>query len=89
LTVPRHRSRTVKRKYITTPGHISVISYKKPNPNVPRCGITKDKLNGVPRIRAGKYGKISKSKIRPNRKYGGNYSPRAVKNALERAIWMS
>jgi len=89
MTVPRHRSRTVKRKHITTPGHTSVVAYHKPNPNIPRCGITKDKLNGVPRIRAGKYGKISKSKTRPNRKYGGNFSHSAVKKALEKAIWIS
>ena len=87
MTYPRYRSRTYRRTHQTTPGRVSKVSYKRPNPNTPHCGITHEKIHGIPRLRQGRFSTLSKSKKRPNRKYGGTYSPTTVKRALQRSIW--
>ncbi len=88
MTYPRYRSRTFKRTYKTTPGHSTKVSYKRPNPKAPSCAITNQKLHGIPRFRQGKFSSLSKSKKRPNRKFGGTYSHTAVKRAIKRSIWI-
>ena len=46
-------------------------------------------LNGIPKKTTTEFNKLSKSKKRPNRKYGGTFSHKVVKTQLEKAIWQA
>jgi large subunit ribosomal protein L34e len=87
MTSPRYRSRSTRRIKKTTPGHKTRVFYKKRSPNSPICGKSKEKLHGIPRFRQKGLKSISKSKKRPNRKYGGTYSHNTVRKAIQRTLW--
>ena len=68
----RYRSRTYKRTFRRTPGGKTVLHYKKKKPKTHHCAECGKLLHGVPRGRPYQIRKLSKSKKRPNRPYGGN-----------------
>ena len=64
---PMHRSRSLKRRAIRTPGGRLVIHYRRKKGGIYRCAICKRPLFGVPRnVR-----EYPKSSRRPDRPYGG------------------
>ena len=87
MTAPRQRSRSNRRVHKVTPGHHNVIHYRRANSKIKRCGISGEILSGLPRIRMGTIGRLSKSKKTINRKYGGTYSAKVVRKTLKQAIW--
>ena len=87
MTAPRHRSRSYRREKITTPGHNKVVHYHRKKPTYAKCGVSGDKLSGLPLLRSSYYSRLSKSQKTINRKYGGVYSPKVVRSALKKAIW--
>jgi len=87
LTAPRYRSRSYRRGRITTPGNNRRVHYNRKKPTTAKCGKTGEKLSGLPLLRAGNFSRLSKSKKRINRKYGGVYSSKTVRNALKSTIW--
>ncbi|MHA1984181.1 MAG: 50S ribosomal protein L34e [Candidatus Hodarchaeales archaeon] len=87
MTAPRHRSRSLRRGRVTTPGNNRRFHYHRKRPTTPICGKTGEKLSGLPLLRSGSFSRLSKSKKRINRKYGGVYSSKSVRNALKSTIW--
>lgn len=87
MTKRNYKSRSLKRVRVKTPGNRKSIHFRRRNPSNAICGISGAKLLGISRKRPGKFNQLSKSKKRPNRKYGGTYSHKVVRSALERAIW--
>lgn len=71
MVAPRHRTRTLKRVKVRTPGGRVVIHYKKKKPNKAKCANCKKPLSGVPRLRSNELRKLSKTEKRPERPYGG------------------
>ncbi|ADZ09052.1 50S ribosomal protein L34e [Methanobacterium lacus] len=67
----RYRSRSYKRTFKKTPGGKTVLRYKKKLPNKHVCAECGKQLHAVPRGRPYQIRKLSKSKRRPNRPYGG------------------
>ncbi|MGL6297610.1 MAG: 50S ribosomal protein L34e [Methanobacteriaceae archaeon] len=67
----RYRSRSYKRTFKKTPGGNTVLRYKKKKPSKHICAKCGEQLHGVPRGRPYEIRKLSKSKKRPNRPYGG------------------
>ena len=67
----RYRSRSYKRTFKKTPGGKTVLRYKKKLPNKHVCAECGKQLHAVPRGRPYQIRKLSKSKKRPNRPYGG------------------
>ncbi|MTK63520.1 MAG: 50S ribosomal protein L34e [Methanobacterium sp.] len=67
----RYRSRSYKRTFKKTPGGKTVLHYKKKLPNKHVCAECGKQLHAVPRGRPYQIKKLSKSKKRPNRPYGG------------------
>lgn len=67
----RYRSRSYKRTFTKTPGGRNVLHYKKKKPSKHICASCGEVLHGVPRGRPYQIRKLSKTKRRPNRPYGG------------------
>ena len=67
----RYRSRSYKRMNKRTPGGQNVLRYKKKKPSKHVCAECGAILHGVPRGRPYEIGKLSKTKKRPNRPFGG------------------
>ena len=72
MTNLRHRSRSYKRTFKRTPGGKTVLQYKKKKPAKHICAECNKLLHGVPRGRSYQIRKLSKTKKRPNRPYGGH-----------------
>jgi large subunit ribosomal protein L34e len=71
MVMGRHKSRTLRRIHVTTPGGRSVIHYEKRKPSPAKCAGCGATLMGVPRERPFKMRNIAKTKKRPERPYGG------------------
>ena len=84
-----YKSRTLKRVSKKTPGNRVSIHFRRKNPKGAFCGISGNRLNGISRKRPGRFNTLSKSKKRPNRKFGGTFSHSVVKRALEKSIWQA
>lgn len=82
-----YKSRSLRRIQKKTPGNEVNIHYRRKNPKGTFCGISGQKLNGIGRNRPGIHKTLSKSKKRPNRKFGGTLSHKVVKMKLEIQIW--
>ena len=89
MTNRNYKSRSLKRVSKKTPGNRVSTHYRRKNPSGATCGISGSKLNGISRKRPGRFNTLSKTKKRPNRKYGGTYSHKVVKQRLEQSIWQS
>ena len=66
-----HRTRSLRRKQVRTPGGRLVIHYKKRRPKIAHCATCKKPLKGIPRERPYIMHKLPKTKKRPERPYGG------------------
>ena len=82
-----YKSRSLKKIKKKTPGTDVSIHFRRRNPKGTFCGISGDILHGISRKRPGRFNTLSKTKKRPNRKFGGTYSHKVVRNRLESAIW--
>ena len=84
------RTRSLRRKYVRTPGGRIVLHYFKKRPNPAKCAICKKELHGVPRLRPAKLRQLPKSSKRPTRPYGGTICStclqKLIKNAVREAI---
>jgi large subunit ribosomal protein L34e len=80
----RYRSRSYKRTFRKTPGGTTVLHYKKKKPSKHICAECGKPLHGVPRGRPYTIRKLSKSKKRPNRPYGGYFCPECTRKFFKR-----
>lgn len=62
---------------------------KKPKPAAAKCARCKKPLHGVPRLRPAQLKKLSKSKRRPSRPYGGYYCSSCMREALREKAYAS
>ncbi len=77
-----YKSRTLRRVYRKTPGSRVVVHYKKRKPKKARCTGCGALLKGVARERPYKMMKLSKTKKRPQRPYGGYYCSKCMRKIL-------
>jgi large subunit ribosomal protein L34e len=68
----KHKSRTLKRVFVRTPGSKSVLHYRKRKPSSHKCATCKKTLAGTPKDLPSKIRHMSKSSRTPQRPYGGN-----------------
>ena len=66
------RSRSIIKVKKRIPGNKTNVHFKRRNPSPAKCGNCGKKLNGVPRLRPKKLVKLTKTKKRPERPYGGH-----------------
>jgi len=81
MPAPRHRSRSLRRRKIRTPGGRLVIHYEKRNKGKAHCAICGRELFGVPR----EPGEYPKSSRRPERPYGGFLCAECLRKYIIRA----
>jgi large subunit ribosomal protein L34e len=67
----KHKSGRYRKVSVRTPGGKTVTHFRERKPSAAKCAIFGTKLNGVPRERPAKLGKLSKSQRRPERPFGG------------------
>ena len=79
---PFKRSRSLRRLQVKVPGGRTVLHYKKRNPRKAKCGKCGDFLKGVPRGRPIKMQKLSKTKKRPERPYGGHLCSNCMRSLI-------
>ena len=72
MPAPNKRSRSLRRNQVRTPSGKVTLHYTKRTPNKAQCRTCGAELKGVPRVRATVLKRISLSKKRPERPYGGN-----------------
>lgn len=82
MTKPRFKSRSWKRIKRKTPTGITII-YRRKKPNKARCSKCGRELHGVPRLRAVQIRKLSKTKKRPERPYGGNLCSSCMRELMK------
>lgn len=67
----RHKSRSLRRVKVVTPGNKNVTHYRPRKPKAGGCAGCGDTLKGVPRERPYKMKTMAKTEKRPERPYGG------------------
>ncbi|MBU5688981.1 MAG: 50S ribosomal protein L34e [Candidatus Aenigmarchaeota archaeon] len=65
------KSRKWKKQKLKVPGGRTVTHFRKPKPNIARCGNCGKPLHGIPRARQSEMKKFAKTEKRPERPYGG------------------
>jgi len=86
MPAPRYRSRSKNQKKIVTPGKISKVHYEKPPTVFSKCAGCGRTISSMPRLRGPNIHKISKSKRRPNRIFGGHYCPSCLSRRIKAAV---
>jgi large subunit ribosomal protein L34e len=69
-----------------TPGGRIVTHFRRKKVGVARCANCKKPLMGVPRLRPGKLSKLSKTKKRPTRPYGGYLCSSCMRLEIKRKV---
>ncbi|RLE77596.1 MAG: 50S ribosomal protein L34e [Thermoprotei archaeon] len=80
---PAHRSRTVKRVYVRTPGGRLVVHYRRRKVSPPRCAICGRALSGFPKMTLRE---ARKGHRPPGRPYGGCVCHECLAKALKSAV---
>ena len=78
----RHKSRSLRRVFVRTPGGRTVLHYRKRKPKNAKCSSCGIVLKGVPRERPFKMKKMAKSKKRPSRPYAGVLCSKCMRSAI-------
>lgn len=66
-----HRTRSLRRIKIRTPGGRLITRYEKRKPKIAHCAVCQRPLQGIPRERPYKMHTLPKTEKRPERPYGG------------------
>ena len=83
MPAPRHRSRSLRRVYVKTPGGKTVVHYRRRKPAKAKC-VCGAVLKGIPRERPYLMQNMSKSKKRSERPYGGNLCSKCTRELMVR-----
>ncbi len=77
------RSKTLRRVTKRVPGGTTVKRYEQRKPRVAHCAITGEPLHGIPRKLPSDVAKLSKTKRRPQRPYGGVLGSKASRQVIK------
>lgn len=77
-----HRTRSLRRVKVKTPGGRVKIHYRKRKPKKAHCAVCKNVLLGVPNQRPYKMRTMPKTSKRPERIYGGVLCSKCAKNKI-------
>jgi large subunit ribosomal protein L34e len=76
------RSRSIRKVKKRVPGGRTVTHYSRKSPKAAHCSKCSGILKGIPRKRAFKMHKLSKTKKRPERPHGGNLCTRCMRSLI-------
>ena len=77
------KSRTLRRVFRRLPGGSTVKRYEQRKPSQARCARCGAKLHGIPRAKASELTRMTKSKKRPERPFGGVLCGKCHKDMLK------
>ncbi|MFB0501464.1 MAG: 50S ribosomal protein L34e [Candidatus Bathyarchaeia archaeon] len=83
---PSLRTRSKKRRSLRLPGGRSKTHYKREKPSVSRCSRCGQPLSGVPRSTPSELRKLTASRRRLERVYGGQLCHNCVRGLLKQAV---
>ena len=84
---PMYRSRSLKRKKISTPSGNVVTHYREKRTGTPHCAECGAILGGVPRgLRPYAVKRLPKTKKRPERKFGGVLCPSCTSDLIKKDV---
>ena len=81
-----YRSRSLKRKFVRTPGGDSTLHFKKKKHSKRRCAECGAELHGVPRGSPKEIKKLSKSKKIPTRPYAGYLCSKCMRKLIKEKV---
>ncbi|HLG24621.1 MAG TPA: 50S ribosomal protein L34e [Candidatus Nanoarchaeia archaeon] len=82
MTIPRLRSRSLRKIYTKVPGNRTAIHYKRKKPKTQKCGGCGAVLAGIPREFPFKMKTMAKTQKRPQRPYGGVLCTKCLRNKI-------
>jgi len=81
-----HKSRTLRRVFVKTPGNRTALHYRRRKPSRAKCANCKKQLAGVPRELPLKMKNLPKTAKRPERPYGGNLCSSCTRKQLQQQV---
>lgn len=81
----KHKSRTMRRVFVKTPGGNNIVHYKTRKPSKAVCGGCGTVLQGVPRERPYKMQNMPKTQKRPSRPFGGVLCSKCMRRVIVEA----
>lgn len=82
----KHKSRTLRRVFVKTPGKENKIQYKKRKPSKKRCAECNKELHGIPNLIQSKFRNLAKSKKRPQRPYAGKLCSSCMRKKIKEQV---
>ena len=79
----RHKSHTLRKVFVRTPGSKTVVHFRRRKPSKAICGTCKKLLMGVPREIPRRMANLPKTAKRPERPYGGNLCSSCTRKLLK------
>ncbi len=67
----KHKSRSLRRVFVRTPGKETKLHYRERKPKKKKCSECGKQLHGIPHLIQSKFRNLPKTKKRPQRPYGG------------------
>ena len=82
----KHKSRTLRRVFVKTPGSKTTLHYRKRKPSKAKCADCKQPLAGVPRLLPSKMKNLPKTSKRPERPYGGKLCSKCTRSTIKENV---
>lgn len=82
MVAGKHKSNTLRKVYVKTPGGKTTTHYRNRKPAKPKCGNCGAVLKGVARERPYKMKKMAKTKKRPTRPYAGVLCSKCLRRVM-------
>ncbi len=82
----KHKSRTLRRVFVKSPGKKTKIQYRQRKPSKITCHECGKDLHGTPHLITSKFKNLSKSKKRPQRPFGGNLCSSCMRKRILHSI---
>nr|MBA4404923.1 50S ribosomal protein L34e [Nanoarchaeum sp.] len=67
----KHKSRTLRRVFVKTPGKKNLVHYRQRKMNKKTCAECGKQLHGIPHVTHVEFKNLAKTKKKPQRPYGG------------------
>lgn len=78
------RSRSLRKIKRVAPSGKNVVHFERRRPEKAKCAACKSELSGVPRLRQAKLSKLSGSKHKPSRMFGGKLCPSCAREEIKK-----
>ncbi len=82
----KHKSRSLRRVFVKTPGSGTKVQYRKRKPSKKVCQDCGKALQGIPNLIQSKFKNLPLTKKRPQRPYGGNLCSSCMRKKIKSQV---